>query len=36
MLYYLLWSHKIQEPMDQLLLTINVVLPEILNYLQVS
>lgn len=34
--YYLSWSHKIQEPMDKLLLTINVILPEILNHMQAS
>lgn len=32
--HYLSWSHKIQELMNKLLLTINVVLPEILNYTQ--
>lgn len=32
--HYLSWSHKIQELMNKLLLTINVVLPEILNYIQ--
>lgn len=33
---YLSWSHKIQEPMNKLLLTINVVLPEILKHVQAS
>ena len=32
--HYLSWSHKIQEPMNKLLLAINVVLPEILNHIQ--
>lgn len=34
--YYLPWSHKIQEPIDKLLLTINMIFPENFNHMQTS